>query len=328
MVWRIPWVWLLQCWVLLSPLVVADGFVRVASADGARNIEIRPLDVVAADPPVLLVEKKDGAEVRLPLASVGQGRERLERWHAQVLADPQHQLRNRLAGKRELGVLFIGNSFTFGLPEMLKRLARAEGKSIRVSELTRGGWTLAQHAEDSNVLESIRDGRWDLVVLQEQSQVPGMPVPQRDARMLNPVRMLVEQTRSGGADPVLYQTWGRRDGDTQNAQVFPNDNYKAMQQRTIDGYDAISASLGGIALARVGQAWAAIHELGHGAALFSADGIHPSAAGVYLNACVFYSLCFDLNIKRGLPEVVPDALRQIIQATAGDVGRWTPPPMS
>src|SRR5688572_8892071 len=72
-------------------------------------------------------------------------------------------------------ILFIGNSYTYfnDLPKTLQSMAAA-GASPRKLELGTvliGGATLRSHWNDST-LQLIRRGRWDYVVLQEQSIAP------------------------------------------------------------------------------------------------------------------------------------------------------------
>src|SRR5262249_32817696 len=72
-------------------------------------------------------------------------------------------------------VLFIGNSYTFvnDLPRMLAALARAGGQRPVVHDReTPGGCTLEKHWRDGKAAQKIAAGKWDYVVLQEQSSRP------------------------------------------------------------------------------------------------------------------------------------------------------------
>jgi hypothetical protein len=70
-------------------------------------------------------------------------------------------------------ILFIGNSYTYfnDLPRTLQAMALASEPSaaIEVGTALIGGATLKQHWGDTAVIEKIRHGEWDYVVLQEQS---------------------------------------------------------------------------------------------------------------------------------------------------------------
>ncbi|RYD32550.1 MAG: hypothetical protein EOP87_12640, partial [Verrucomicrobiaceae bacterium] len=129
--------------------------------------------------------------------------------------EAHRELAARVAARPELAVLFVGNSYSFGVPKAFSRAAVARGKKVRTGHATYGGWTLARHVENEATLNKIRNGRWDVVVIQEQSRIPSLPPGKRAARMFPPLRRLVTEVRNHGAVPVLYQTWGRRDGDAE-----------------------------------------------------------------------------------------------------------------
>jgi hypothetical protein len=183
-----------------------------------------------------------------------------------------------------VAILFIGNSYSFGLPRELRRLAARRGRTLRVGAAHHGGWSLQQHCGDPDTLAAIRDGAWDFVVIQEQSRIPSLPPAQRDPLMIPAVRHLAAAAREAGAVPVLYQTWGRRDGDG------AGDDFHAMQRRLTAGYQAASEAAGGLLIVPAGEAWAAEMSAGRGAELFVSDGSHPSRRGVRLTAETFFGV--------------------------------------
>jgi len=71
-------------------------------------------------------------------------------------------------------VLWLGNSYTFyhDLPTMVNALTAISGKSIHSESNLHGGWTWQQHAADPTSNSLIRKRKWDVVILQEQSQRP------------------------------------------------------------------------------------------------------------------------------------------------------------
>ncbi|HSQ67690.1 MAG TPA: hypothetical protein VLM85_30980, partial [Polyangiaceae bacterium] len=70
-------------------------------------------------------------------------------------------------------VLFVGNSHTFvnDLPGALCGLGAASTPPVPldVTEAVAGGYSLADHLRDGTAARLIDEGRWDWVVLQEQS---------------------------------------------------------------------------------------------------------------------------------------------------------------
>jgi hypothetical protein len=186
-------------------------------------------------------------------------------------------------------VLFIGNSYSFDVPEELRRTAAREGRKLRVKQVTNGGWTLKQHVENEETLRAIREGGWDYVVIQEQSLIPSQPLKRTHAMFPN-VCKLADEARGAGAVPVLYQTWGRRDG---NERLLGTDDFHAMNRRLREGYQQAASLAGGLTIVPVGDAWEKEVDAGGGADLYQKDGSHPSGRGNRLAARVFYDTLFE-----------------------------------
>ncbi|MEO5913965.1 MAG: SGNH/GDSL hydrolase family protein [Luteolibacter sp.] len=197
---------------------------------------------------------------------------------------PEKELAERVAASPRLAVLFVGNSYSFGVPKAFSKLAAEHGKNVRVGHSTFGGWTLTRHAAYEPTLQKIRDGKWDVVVIQEHSEIPAQSPRKRAGLMFPPLRKLVILARDAGAVPVLYQTWGRRDGEK---NVRHDDFYK-MTERLREGYRAAAKNAGGLVVVPVGDAWEQEFSAGNGARLFIEDGSHPSAFGNDVTAEVFY----------------------------------------
>lgn len=202
--------------------------------------------------------------------------------------DVKRELAERVASKPELAVLFVGNSYSFGVPKAFSKLATARGKNIRVGHATSGGWTLQRHSTHEPTLRKIRQGNWDIVVIQEQSEIPALPVRKCAVAMFPPLRRLVAEAREQGAIPVLYQTWGRRDGDA----GLKGDTFLTMNARLRAGYQAASKNAGNVCIVPVGDAWEHHTPL---ASLFKNDGSHPSQQGDSLTAEVFFQTFFGLE---------------------------------
>lgn len=207
-------------------------------------------------------------------------------------ADSQAALQARLKRAKEARILFVGNSYSFKVPGTLGRLAKASKRKVVVEQVTKGGWTLQKHAAAKETLAKIRSGNWDVVVLQEQSQMPSFSQQQRNKQMLPHAKTLVAEIRKAGAVPVFFQTWGRRDGDKQNSTAHPNDTFEKMQVRLIAGYRETALASGGALIVPVGERWSKEMKAGKGKRLFAKDGSHPSPAGVELSAEVFYTYFF------------------------------------
>lgn len=201
---------------------------------------------------------------------------------------PESELRARLLADPEPAVLFIGNSYSFGVPKAFGKVAADHGKSLRIGHSTFGGWSLARHAANEPTLRKIRDGQWAVVVIQEQSEIPAMSPRRRAELMFPPLRKLVTEVRAHGAVPVLYQTWGRRDGDKSRR----HDDFQAMNARLREGYQEASRNAGNLVVVPVGDAWQREVDVGNLTRLFTEDGSHPSAYGNEVTARIFYQTFF------------------------------------
>ena len=195
-------------------------------------------------------------------------------------------VREHLRDKKSVSILFIGNSLSFGLPKKLEKICQENGLKINVSLQAYSGWTLARHSKHAETLEAVRRHPWDFVIIQEQSRIPSQPI-KRYTQMLPAVMRLAWEARASGAMPMLYQTWGYRNGDKHRA----DDDFFEMNQRLRRGYD-VSSFIGGLPVVRVGDAWESEMTYGRGDRLFMRDGLHPSDDGVRLSARVFYESLF------------------------------------
>jgi len=145
---------------------------------------------------------------------------------------------------------------------------------------------LQYHLSDQKTLERIRKGNWDYVVIQEQSQMPALGGKHEKA-FHRSVDRFTRIIREAGSEPILFMTWGRRDGDRDHKEIFPD--YETMQKRLSSAYIA-AARRNQIPMAPVGDAWSAVRQRDAklGNALYFGDGSHPSAYGAYLTSCVFF----------------------------------------
>lgn len=181
--------------------------------------------------------------------------------------------------RSKIKVLFIGNSFTArnDLPGLIADLAAARGKEMTHRLISAGGVSLRMHWNKGEALEAIQSGGYDYVVLQEQSTLP----IKNAKRFHENVRLFDSEINASGAKMVLYMTWARRH-ESHNQQILT------------DAYRDIGAEIGAIVVP-VGEAWRTVLAETGAPILYDDDGSHPSAAGSYLAACVFYSVLFADN---------------------------------
>ncbi|TPV92589.1 MAG: SGNH/GDSL hydrolase family protein [Myxococcales bacterium FL481] len=184
-----------------------------------------------------------------------------------------------------LRILFVGNSYTYfnSMPELVAAVGRHDrgAPRIEVAVISGPGLTLSQHVQHGRVQAEIRRGKWDYVVLQEQSLL-GMPVSPDEfadpsqgspTAFLDAVGALSRAAKQAGATPVLFNTWARR--ERPQTQAFLDASYVQAAQRH------------GAKLVPVGTAWQLASAQGVDG-LFEPDGSHPSAVGSYLVASAMY----------------------------------------
>ncbi|WP_444916405.1 hypothetical protein [Microbulbifer sp. JMSA003] len=191
--------------------------------------------------------------------------------------------RSDLDCNKQINILFIGNSYTFPLPPIIKQISGENGVDVYFETAASNGWTLKKHANSEITLSAIRQNAWDFVVLQEQSQLPSFSKAQRLEEIHPYAKKICQEVSLSGAKPLLYLTWGRKNGDTQNV---PTDTRSMMQERLRVGYQDI-ANLCGASIVPVGQVWESLSSSPDAINLYTQDGSHPNAAGLLLTSLVF-----------------------------------------
>ncbi len=223
-------------------------------------------------------------------------------------------------------VLFLGNSYTGvnNLPLLCSNLTEGTNKTLIYDSNTPGGYTLEQHATNSTSLDKIKQGNWDFVVLQEQSQIPTIDFYRYNS-MYPGVKRLNDSIKkyNSCANVVMYMTWGRRHGGMQCDQegIYCSPDFVDFSHMQ----DSLESAYCGIAdttlayVAPVGIAWRNVLENTENI-LHSGDNSHPNFSGSYLAACVFYSVFWDespvgLTYYGDLSDVLATYFQEIAEET-------------
>jgi len=130
------------------------------------------------------------------------------------------------AAAADLDVLFVGNSYTAAndLATTVEGMIEAQGTlpDTRTEAHSPGGRRLVEHLADAdgtngatplNQWMTADPDRWHVIVLQEQSQIPGFYdlAPDYDESLDSAVG-LDDLVAAAGADTLFFMTWGRRSG--------------------------------------------------------------------------------------------------------------------
>jgi hypothetical protein len=182
----------------------------------------------------------------------------------------------------QASVLFIGNSLTYtnGLPEMVERIARAAGDSVRVGMVAGPNLAVVDHTvAGSDAGREIARGPWSFVVLQQGPTPAGIC---RDTLVIAAMR-LAPAIRDAGARPALFLPWARR--------AFPQSLEPASESAT-----AAARAVGGAVLP-IGIAWRKALEADPALPLYGSDGYHPAPVGTLLAALTVYDRLFGRDVR-------------------------------
>ncbi|MCA8969429.1 MAG: SGNH/GDSL hydrolase family protein [Planctomycetes bacterium] len=177
-----------------------------------------------------------------------------------------------------LRVLFVGNSYTYenNLPFVFASLVKPT-RAVEVEMVASGGATLRRHLDQGKAIARIRNGKFDVVVLQGQSVLgplqvrDGLVVVQDPAPFAAAAKELAKIAGDSGARVVLFATWPRA-GCPRSLAALNNAYVRAAR-------DADAT------IAPVGLVWDRLQgEDCEGMRLYGPDGSHPSAEGTYVAA--------------------------------------------
>jgi hypothetical protein len=157
-------------------------------------------------------------------------------------------------------VLFVGNSFTArnDLPGLVANIAAADGRRLTHRLLSIGGASLRQHWNKGEATKAIEGGRFDYVVLQEQSTLP----VKNATRMAENVRLFDTCIRAAGSRTALYMTWARQHAPETQAAITA-------------AYAGVGNELGTVVIP-VGRAWQSFVGTHEQPPLYDRDGSHPT----------------------------------------------------
>jgi hypothetical protein len=203
-------------------------------------------------------------------------------------------------------VLFIGDSSSLGLDDLLPKLAASGQPSVTVASKLNWhpGVALGGQYELGTALDDIRQGQWDAVVLQDDLN---MDWPGRAAEFTEYGRKFAQAIKQAGAEPVFYM-------------VYP---YKDIDETTTKGIVAAYRKIGqdlGVKVAPVSLAFSRALKERPDLNLYAPDGGHPNWAGIYLEGCVLYAILFGRS-PVGLPYRMQGQAPEISERDAADLQR-------
>lgn len=195
------------------------------------------------------------------------------------------------AQQKELKVLFVGNSYTYGynLAHIVSIMSEETSTKLITRKSVIGGARLSEHWMGKRELETkkmIAEGDFDIVVLQDFS-MSGINTPDSTLKY---VKLFAEYNSLHGAETCLFNTWAR-----ERVPQF---------QDEIDLMYMKAAEENGASRVPVGTAWELAMYLRPTVDLFTSDGSHPNELGCLLTASMFVRA-----FTGELPEKIPTLYR-------------------
>lgn len=194
-------------------------------------------------------------------------------------------------------ILFIGNSYTYynQLWDRVAECAAAAGEEVTVAEITCGGYHLRQMCDPQNeygakVKKALEKPYFDTVVLQENS----LGTLRDREGFAQSVSHLAEMARAVGAQPILYQTWARKEGNAKLTELGMT--VEEMTRAIASVYREVGKALD-IPVSPVGTAFYRVISAHPEIELYDPDGSHPSPLGTSLaSLCLFGTIFPDKEI--------------------------------
>jgi hypothetical protein len=241
-----------------------------------------------------------------------------------VVSSLRHGVAAGSAGRpAALDVLFVGNSLLGtpaatgeDTPDVLRRLARATGRTVRVTKVIRFGSTL-QRSWDAGPARTALTGsaRYDYIVLQEYSTLVATDFGRAATTLLRTYAPALSRSLKPGGRVVLFKNWALAHPAPFRSRA---ENVAAINA----GYARLAAALPlPTLIAPISDGFEQVVAGDGAAALIVPDGKHPTGQAVYLDAATLYGLLFGRS-PRDLPQLYlpPAAAARLRDAAATALG--------
>ncbi len=203
---------------------------------------------------------------------------------------PEEQEKPVLDKSKTYNILFVGNSYTYynDMPEKyFKKIMESAGYNVTVKSLTKGAQQLVNSAKLTDELGAkihaeLKENKYDFIILQDQSTQALL----RNALFVSGMRSMVAMVRENGATPILYSTWGSKEG--RSTLTENNWTTESMMWQIAAAYEKIGNELD-VEVANVGMAFFDVHTNNANINLYNEDLSHPSASGSYLAALTIFA---------------------------------------
>lgn len=195
---------------------------------------------------------------------------------------------------KKIYVLMVGNSITYTAGNRtisnLKKMAKKSKRKITIKRLTynnekMANWANPKHKNGKRLYKEIRSGKWDYIVLQEQTDAS---VKQSFINASKKLAAYIHETSP--KTQIIYNcTWAYKKGKKISGKRY---SFSEMQKTMNKNYQEVAEQTGG-RVCRSGDAFLKYRKSkGKKKNLYRKDNNHASRYGWYLNACCLYSAIF------------------------------------
>ncbi|MDT0596620.1 hypothetical protein [Glaciecola petra] len=199
-------------------------------------------------------------------------------------------------------VLFIGNSFSFynnGIHNHFSSLIRASGEwergLNRVRLLTLSGAHVYEQLANIDAHLAVANARWQSIVIQGHSNEPVLE--SKRERFENAIELAIEKISAKNIEPIIFMTWGYK-GQHDMAKALSDEYIKIAKKHKVKvvpvGLAFLEAEKSLPKIDLFVKDVLSVDTSARGKTLTYRNDIkHPSSAGTYLAACVFYASLYN-----------------------------------
>jgi hypothetical protein len=212
-------------------------------------------------------------------------------------------------GMKDIKGLVFGNSLfeRNGQSQMIADIAASLDDKFSLNMLAPDNSHLQWHGTDKATFELIKSNPGDIMILQERGEDMARGGKYADEYILPYAKRIIKSYRQINPEGriILFQTWAGKNGEA-DIEAPEVGSYSEMQVRINKAYEAMARELKaqGIdtEIAPVGEAWNWVRNNYFDIELYTDNMkdpykyVHPSRAGSYLSACVFYATIFGKSV--------------------------------
>lgn len=195
---------------------------------------------------------------------------------------------------KKIRVLMVGNSLTYCARNRtvsdLEKMAKKAKRKISIKRLTYNNeklanWANPRHKNGKRLYREIRSGKWDYIVLQEQTDASVKPSFIKESK-----KLAAYIHKKSPKTQIIYNcTWAYKKGKKISGKKY---SFSRMQKTMNQNYQTVARQTGG-RVCRSGDAFLKYRKSsGKKKNLYLKDNNHASRYGWYLNACCLYGAIF------------------------------------